>query len=61
MKEEKYHNSSSSEICAIKEEEKKLEVEEYHNPCAAWRQHLSPYLKGTVQGWCNPIITPLLR
>ncbi len=26
----------------------KSEVEEYHNPCTAWRQHLSPYLKGTV-------------
>jgi hypothetical protein len=23
--------------------------EEYHNPCTAWRQRLSPYLKGTVQ------------
>jgi len=23
---------------------------EVHNPCTAWRQHLSPYLKGTVNG-----------
>jgi hypothetical protein len=28
---------------------------EYHNPCTAWRQHLSPYLKGTViwQVWSH--------
>ena len=28
---------------------------EYHNPCTAWRQCLSPYLKGTViwQVWSN--------
>jgi hypothetical protein len=31
-----------------KSEVKKSEVEEYHNPCAAWRQRLSPYFKGTV-------------
>jgi hypothetical protein len=29
-------------------EEKKSEVEEYHTPCTAWRQRLSPYLKRTV-------------
>jgi hypothetical protein len=34
-------------------------VEEYHNPCAAWRQRLSPYLKGTVNGKCDP--TPPLK
>jgi hypothetical protein len=30
-------------------------VKEYHNPCTAWRQCLSPYLKGTVicQVWSD--------
>jgi hypothetical protein len=32
---------------------------EYHNPCTAWRQCLSPYLKGTVNGKCD--LAPLLR
>jgi hypothetical protein len=32
MKEEKYHNSSSSDICAIKEEVKKSEVENIITP-----------------------------
>ncbi|MBZ4657430.1 MAG: hypothetical protein PWQ81_733 [Bacteroidota bacterium] len=58
MKEEKYHNSSSSEICAIKEEVKKSEMKKYHNPCAAWRQHLSPYLKGTATVNVLPKLLP---
>jgi hypothetical protein len=30
-------------------------MEKYHNPCTAWRQRLSPYLKGTViwQVWSD--------
>jgi len=40
-------------------EVKKLEVKKDHNPSTAWRQHLSPYLKGTVYGKCD--LTPLLR
>jgi len=27
---------------------KKWRSQKYHNPCTAWRQRLSPYLKGTV-------------
>jgi len=40
--------TDSLEPCAIREEVKKSEVEEYHNPCTARRQRLSSYLKGTV-------------
>jgi hypothetical protein len=35
--------------CAIKKEMKKSEMKEYHNPCTARRQRLSPYFKETVK------------
>jgi hypothetical protein len=50
IKKSEVKKSEVKKLEVKKLEVKKLEVKKYHNPCTAWRQRFSPYLKGTVNG-----------